>query len=456
LPLTLLAPFLPAVPWYEPENGRVDAELVIKTEPDGIAFSGDASLRDAALSSPRIAATPVHGIELSASGHGRFLPLSHRLEIADARLGLGPATLTLAGAIEKDSEHYLFDLDMTLPPTPCTKAVRAVPEDLLGDMAAATWQGKLAGHLRVKLDSRALDDTELSIEPVDHCEFETVPEVADLRRFRLPFVHSVLEPDGTLFEMETGPGTSEWTFLEDISPYFVHAVLGHEDASFFSHRGFSMRHIRDALVRNLKAGRYVVGASTITMQLVKNVFLHREKTLGRKIQEVLLTWWLERVMEKRDIIELYLNVIEYGPAIYGIRNAAKHYFNRLPSQLSPAESCFLASILPNPKRYHSFFERGSLSPGFTSEMKVMLKRMRDRGWYSPEAADYGLSELQSFHFTPEGSIVPARQIPGHAAPLPYMQSFHDADAQAGKDEDGSFEARPAPKRNQPAPRAAAH
>jgi len=162
------------------------------------------------------------------------------------------------------------------------------------------------------------------------------------------------------------------------------------------------------------------------------------------------------VMEKRDIIELYLNVIEYGPAIYGIRNAAKHYFNRLPSQLSPAESCFLASILPNPKRYHSFFERGSLSPGFTSEMKVMLKRMRDRGWYSPEAADYGLSELQSFHFTPEGSIVPARQIPGHAAPLPYMQSFHDADAQAGKDEDGSFEARPAPKRNQPAPRAAAH
>ena len=125
--------------------------------------------------------------------------------------------------------------------------------------------------------------------------------------------------------------------MEDISPYFVHAVLAHEDAGFFSHHGFSEMHIRSALIRNLQEGRYVVGASTITMQLVKNVFLHREKTLARKIQEVLLTWWIERVMPKRDILELYLNVIEYGPGIYGIRRGARHYFNRLPAQLSPAE-----------------------------------------------------------------------------------------------------------------------
>ncbi len=456
LPLSLLAPFLPSVPWYEPEAGRVDAELVIKTEPaQGIAFSGSASLTDAAISSPRISAEPVRGIDVTLRGKGRFLPLAHRLEIAQGEIGLGEATLNVSGAVEWSADHYLFDIDASLPPTPCTKAVQAIPEDLLGDMVLATWQGKLAGHLRLKLDSRALDDTVLTIEPVDHCEFVTVPALADLRRFRMPFIHSVEEPDGTLFEMETGPGTPEWTFLEDISPFFVHAVLAHEDAGFFSHHGFSPRHIREALIRDLKEGRYVVGASTITMQLVKNVFLHREKTLARKIQEVLLTWWIERVMDKRDIIELYLNVIEFGPSVYGIRNAARHYFNRLPSQLSPAESIFLATILPNPKRYHSFFERGALSPAWIDQMRHMLLRMRERGWYSPEAVDYGLKELQNFRFVPEGTIVAPRQIPGHAAPLPYMQSYaqqpgwgEDSTLEPGPgpSEDGSFEA---PKKAKP-------
>jgi len=424
LPLKLIAPFLPAVPWYEPELGRVDAELVVKTEADQtVTLSGEASLRDAAISAARIAAAPVRGIELVLRGNGRFLPLQSRLEIAKAELAVDDAALQVAGAVEWNADHYLFDIDATLPPTPCTSAVRAIPEDLLGDMGLATWNGKLSGRLRVKLDSRALDSGELAMDVQDRCEFATVPVMADLRRFQTPFVHTALEPDGSEFEMETGPGTPAWAYLEDISPLFVHAVLSHEDGSFFSHKGFSPSHIRNALVRNLKEGRYVVGASTITMQLVKNVFLHREKTLARKIQEVLLTWWIERVMEKRDILELYLNVIEYGPNVYGIRHGARHYFNRLPSQLSPAEAVYLSTILPNPKRYHSHFERGALSPQWVEIMRRNLVRLRERGSYSPELAEYGLSELQNFRFVPEGAVVASRQIPGATAPLPYMEGY---------------------------------
>ena len=230
----------------------------------------------------------------------------------------------------------------------------------------------------------------------------------------------------------------------------MHAVLAHEDAGFFSHHGFSLRHIRDALVRNLKEGRYVVGASTITMQLVKNVFLHREKTLARKIQEVLLTWWIERVMEKRDIIELYLNVIEYGPGMYGIRNGAQHYFNRLPSQLSPAESVYLATILPNPKRYHAYFERGALTPSWVAQMRQMLIRLRERGSYSQEATDYGLHEVEDFHFHPEGTVVPPRQLPGGAAPLPYLEALS---GQAGWGDDDGRSTPPAQRA--PAPQAPA-
>ena len=430
LPLDLIAPFLPKVPWYEPENGRVDAQLLVKTESaEVVTLSGEASVRDAAILAARIAPGPVRGVGLSLRGKGRFLPLRGRLEIDEAALTTpSDATVQLSGAVEWSRDHYLFDIDAVLPKTPCTSAVRAIPEDMLSDLSLATWQGKLSGKLKLRLDSRKLDDTVLDLNVEDRCEFVTVPAMADLRRFHMPFTHSVLEPDGTEFQMETGPGTPNWTYIEDMSPFFVHAVLAHEDAGFFNHHGFSMLHVRNALVRNLKERRYVVGASTITMQLVKNVFLHREKTLARKIQEVLLTWWIERVMEKRDILELYLNVIEYGPAVYGIRNGAKHYFNRLPAQLSPAESVYLSTILPNPKRYHSHFERGALSPQWAENLRRMLARMRERAWYSPEAAEYGLSEVDHFKFVPEGTIVAPREVPGEAAPLPYMRGF---DAGAG-------------------------
>lgn len=429
LPLDLLAPLLPAIPWHEPEHGRIDAQLVVKTdESQAVSFSGDISLRDAALASPRLAPNPIRDLNVTLRGAGRFLPLQHRLEIAQSQLLLSGAALDLHGAVEWSPDHYLFDIDARLPPTPCTEAVRSIPEGLLGDLSLATWHGKISGNIRTQIDSRALDELVLEIKPEVNCEFVSVPAMADLRRFHDVFVHSVEEPDGSMFEMETGPGTPVWTYLEDISPYFVHAILAHEDGGFFTHKGFSPRHIRDALARNLKEGRYVVGASTITMQLVKNIFLHREKTLGRKIQEVLLTWWIERVMEKRDILELYFNVIEYGPGVYGIRNGARHYFNRMPSQLSPAESVYLATILPNPKRYHAAFERGSVSPAWTEIMRKLLVRLGERGSYSPEAVMYGQKELSAFRFVPEGTLVAPRSLMGETAPLPYERSFAgDAD-----------------------------
>jgi membrane peptidoglycan carboxypeptidase len=230
----------------------------------------------------------------------------------------------------------------------------------------------------------------------------------------------VTEPDGKVFEMETGPGTSAWTPIEAMSPYFVHAVLVHEDPQFFSHHGFSLINIRNALARDLKERRYAVGASTITMQLVKNVFLHREKTLARKIQEVLLTWWTERVMEKRDILELYLNVIEYGPGVYGIRQAAQHYWNRLPSELSPAEGVFLSTILPNPKKYHSYYDKNALSSSWMSQMRSQMKRMGERGAYDAKAVEYGMAEIEHFKFARDGAPAAPRIIPGATAPLPYM------------------------------------
>jgi hypothetical protein len=427
LPLTLLVPILPSVPWFEPEHSRIDASLLIKAEsPARVALEGSVELRGVGLSAERIAAVPVRGISLGISGRGHWLPLGRRLEIETGSVSLGKAKAAVKGAVELASDHFAFDIDANLPPTPCTDAVRSIPNDLLGDMALTQLRGNISSKLRFQTDSRDLDKTLLNVDITDRCDFVAVPIIADLSRFAKPFLHSVTEPDGTTFEMETGPGTDNWTPLEAMSPYFVHAVLVHEDPGFFTHHGFSQINIRNALVRDLRERRYAVGASTISMQLVKNVFLHREKTLARKIQEVLLTWWTERVMEKRDIIELYLNVIEYGPSIYGIRSAAKHYWNRLPSELSPAEAVFLATILPNPKHFHTYYERNALSTSWASNMRKMLQRMGERGAYDKAAVDYGIQELEHFHFAREGEAAAPRTIAGAAAPLPYEEAKQES------------------------------
>ena len=134
-------------------------------------------------------------------------------------------------------------------------------------------------------------------------------------------------------------------------------MLTTEDGGFFRHHGFNTCAIRTALIANIKAGRFVRGASTITMQLAKNLFLSREKTLSRKLEELILTDYLEQTFTKDEMMELYLNVIEFGPDVYGVTAAADHYFGRTPAELNLAECLFLASLLPQPLRYHHLRER---------------------------------------------------------------------------------------------------
>lgn len=426
VPLALLLPLLPNAPLYRPEDARIDAELVVRG--DGLtrlALEGSVHVRDVAVSSARVAPEAVRGISFAVEGTGAFVPAERRLEITAARVAIGPdpsraAVANVSGTLEWAPDHYLFDLLSTLPPTPCGAAVGAIPGDLLAELRGLSFAGTLSGRARVLVDSRNLDTTRVEVAVQDGCTFETVPALADLRRFEGPFLHHVVEPDGTTFEMETGPGTAQWTPIAQISPFLVHAVLAHEDGAFFRHHGFAPAEIQVALVRNLRAGRYVQGASTITMQLVKNLFLHREKTLARKVQEVLLTWWIERVLDKAHILELYLNVIEYGPAVYGIRNAAWHYFGRLPAELSPAESAFLATILPSPKAFDSVYLDGRLSPRLAERLRSFLRRMASRGRIDQAALDAGLAQVDTFGFHREGDAPPPpRALTGTAETLPF-------------------------------------
>lgn len=412
LPFVLLAPFLPRLPWHDAEETRLSGALTIRGESaTRIQLEGNVSIDDLALASPRIAPQPVERIALSLSGRADWIPADRRLEVEQATLGLGQARVTLTGAFEWPEDHFLVDARATLPPTDCDVAIGAIPEDLLAELAGFTFTGRIGGQVVLHVDSRELDATRLRVHVANGCVFDTAPAIADVRRFEGPFTHRVLEPDGGAFEMETGPGTLEWTPITRISPYFVQAVLGHEDAGFYQHAGFSVSSIERALVRNLQEGRYVYGASTITMQLVKNVFLHREKTLARKVQEVILTWWLESVMEKDQILELYLNVIEYGPSIYGIRAAAMHYFGRIPAELGPAESAYLATILPNPKAFHEHWEEGEMSDRHRRRVERFVNTLESRGRYDATAAALARERVASLRFHRPGDPLPPSPFP---------------------------------------------
>lgn len=175
--------------------------------------------------------------------------------------------------------------------------------------------------------------------------------LSELRDPRAVRTLAVPTPQGSR-ELMVGPHNPYWTPLSSVSPSLVLCVVRAEDAKFFQHNGFDWDQMGDSFESNVEEGRYQRGGSTITMQLAKNLFLWRRKSLARKALEVYLTWRLEHVLIKKRILELYLNAVEWGPAVYGIGEASRHYFSKPPSALTLGESCLLAAILPNPVRWN--------------------------------------------------------------------------------------------------------
>lgn len=146
-------------------------------------------------------------------------------------------------------------------------------------------------------------------------------------------------------------GHSIWMPLDRIAPALIEAVIVAEDANFYRHRGIDWEGVREAAQRNWKEKRLHRGGSTITQQLAKNLYLNPSKTLWRKLKELLITLRMERTLSKSRILELYLNVVEWGRGIYGAEAAARHYFGKSASALTVEEASWLAAILPSPIRY---------------------------------------------------------------------------------------------------------
>jgi monofunctional biosynthetic peptidoglycan transglycosylase len=162
-----------------------------------------------------------------------------------------------------------------------------------------------------------------------------------------------------------------WVPYDRISPHLKRAIVVAEDSRFVDHEGFDWEAIEQAREKNRKKGRVVAGGSTISQQLAKNLFLSGERTPWRKGQEALITVMIEHTMEKRRILEIYLNVIEWGDGVFGADAAARHYFNATASAIGPEAAARLAAIVPNPR----FYDRNRNTPWINRKTQMILARM---------------------------------------------------------------------------------
>jgi monofunctional biosynthetic peptidoglycan transglycosylase len=168
--------------------------------------------------------------------------------------------------------------------------------------------------------------------------------------------------------------TQQWVPFSRISPYLVKGVIIAEDDKFWKHEGFDFQAMQTALEKDIQAGKFKMGGSTISQQLAKNLYLTPSKNPVRKIKEAILTWRLERALSKKRIIELYLNVVEWGSGIFGIEAASRHYFNKSAADLDPKEAARLAAVLPNPIKFNPASDIRFVVKRSNLIYKLMVKR----------------------------------------------------------------------------------
>ena len=169
----------------------------------------------------------------------------------------------------------------------------------------------------------------------------------------------------------------QWTPLRDVHRDLLYAIVLSEDGRFFSHSGIDYDALIAAFAENIKSEQWRFGASTISQQTAKNVYLNNGKTLSRKFQELIITKRLENSLSKNEILEVYLNIIEFGPDIYGIHDACQYYFKKSPLEINAAEGAYLALLMPSPRKYHyTLFQNGNWSPALKRKHHRILKDMR--------------------------------------------------------------------------------
>lgn len=275
---------------------------------------------------------------------------------------------------EKDK---IFELKMNIPKMQAQDFISSLPNGLFSHFVGMEALGNFSYSLRFKYNNHSPNDLvfESKLKPIG-LKITKYGE-ADLNKINGEFVYRAIDKGVLQRPISVGQSNPNFTPLSAISPYLQKCVLTSEDPSFFNHRGFINEAFKQSIAKNIRTKKFSRGASTISMQLVKNVFLSREKTLSRKLEEILLVYILEnnRISSKERMLEVYFNIIEWGPNVYGIGEAAQFYFQKKPVDLNLNECLFLATIIPKPKGFIYRFDTEQKLKKFALQQNEFLTRL---------------------------------------------------------------------------------
>lgn len=276
-----------------------------------------------------------------------------------------------------NEEDKIYALKLAIPKMKAQDFINSLPTGLFRHFEGMEAQGNFSYALHFEYNNHKPKDLifESKLQP-EGLKITKYGE-ADLNKINGEFTYRAIDKGIPQRPIIVGPSNPNFTPLTDISPYLQKCVLTSEDPSFFNHRGFIGEAFKQSIAKNIKTKKFARGASTISMQLVKNVFLTREKTLSRKLEEILLVYILEnnRISTKERMLEVYFNVIEWGPNVYGIGEAAQFYFQKRPAELNLNECLFLATIVPKPKGFMYRFDSEQQLKPFAQQQNDFLTRL---------------------------------------------------------------------------------
>lgn len=273
-----------------------------------------------------------------------------------------------------DGQHELFGT-LRLPPTSCQQLIDTPPANFAPDIQEMQLAGSIQGAVEFNLPLHRPHEFFYRLFATKFsCDVVATPHAFGREHLKAAFSVYKSFKDKKI-KVAIDPLSESYSALSDIANHVPKAFVISEDASYWKHDGIDGQAIEAAFRRNLGEGQVAMGGSTITMQTVKNLFLSHERTLSRKYQEVILAWHMNRALSKERILEIYMNLVEFGPGIYGITKAAEHYFAKHPFDLSLKESTFLANMLPSPVRRHRHFCSGKGTPEFEDLIDRLLRRM---------------------------------------------------------------------------------
>jgi hypothetical protein len=291
----------------------------------------------------------------------------------------------------------IYKLKVAIPKMKAQDFISSLPDGLFSNFKGMEAEGSIDYKLDFKFNKNKPDqlifDSNLKKENLKIIKYGA----ANLNKLTGDFTYRAIIKNILQRPVLVGNANPNYTPLDQISPYLKKCVLTTEDPSFFSHQGFINEAFKQSIAKNIKTKQFSRGASTISMQLIKNVFLTREKTVSRKLEEILLVYILEnnRIASKERMLEVYFNIIEWGPNVYGIGEASRFYFQKSPIELTLNECLYLARIIPSPRKFmYQFNDKGMLRDFATKQETFLTNLMIRRGLLNRDDTIYKSQPMQ--------------------------------------------------------------